>query len=471
MTVPLTNGTPAAQNGTTSAYDPLSAPFPKRKVILNVGGTWVGEKDGQYPFDSVHYWTETAKLLERGKFHGLFIADSYGFLDTYGSNISASLKGGFQIPKLDPAIVVGAMSTVTTNLAFGITSTTTYEPAFALARRFTTLDHMTNGRVAWNIVTSALPSAARNFGLEKPVEHDLRYEMADEYMDVVYKLWESSWHDNAVKRDKVKGIWTDPALVRPINHKGKYFKDIPGPFGSHPSPQRTPALYQAGSSGAGTTFGAKHAEAVFISQPSPQVAQKKVAEYRAKVAEVGRDPRALKSKGDGEVALAFTAGFVNVDWAQWGEDEEIVLPEGTPGRIFLDNYKRAAGEPGAPWTRNQFKEAINVSRLGAVTIGSPKTVADKIEEWVTVGDVDGFNLSHYARNDTFEDIIELLVPELQRRGLFWEDYPEVEQPKGALEKIGISAREGLQGKVGSKHLDPSHYGYRFKWIDENEKAQ
>lgn len=133
-------------------------------------------------------------------------------------------------------------------------------------------------------MTSGLPSAARNLGLDKPIEHDKRYEIAEEYLEVVYKLWESSWHDDALKRDAVKGIFTDPSLVRPINHKGPFFPDVPGPvrlylsielgnplkipcqFITHPSAQRTPALFQAGSSGAGTTFGAKHAEAVFISQ-------------------------------------------------------------------------------------------------------------------------------------------------------------------------------------------------------------
>lgn len=477
--------------------------WPKRQLILNafdcivpshvVPGTWTGEKQG-HRFDTLSYWLETAKLLERGKFHGIFIADSYGFHDVYQGNMDAQLRGGFQIPKLDPAIIVGAMATVTTNLAFGITCSTTYEPPFALARRFTTLDHILNGRIAWNVVTSHLASAARNFGLTEAIEHDKRYEIADEYMDVVYKLWESSWHDDAVKRDQEKGIWTEPSLVRAINHKGKFFPDVPGPFISHPSPQRTPAIYQAGSSGAGTTFGAKHAEAVFIAQPNPILAGRKVAEYRAKVAEAGRDPKSIKvipglliflgktqeeaeekfaywkSHSDGEVALAFSASGTGQDWAQFAEDEEIILPEGTGGRAFIDNWKRLAPE-FTKWTRKTLKEQITLSRHGATIVGTPEQVADELERWVEVGDVDGFNLSHYSRNNTFEDIVDLLIPVLQERGLVWKDYPEVPQPAGATEKVGITAREGLSGVIGQKHLHPTHYGHSHKWILEEDKVK
>ncbi|KAI5475338.1 hypothetical protein MNV49_001607 [Pseudohyphozyma bogoriensis] len=458
----------------------------------NFGGTWTGERQG-HKFDTLTYWIESAKLLERGKFHGIFIADSYGFNDTYEKSLAAPLRAGFQIPKLDPLLVVSAMASVTTNLAFGVTSSTTYEPPFALARRYTTLDHLTNGRVAWNIVTSHLASAARQFGLTEAIDHDKRYEIADEYMDVVYKLWESSWHDDAVKRDQEKGIWTEPSLVRPINHKGEFFKDVPGPFISHPSPQRTPALYQAGSSGAGTTFGAKHAEAVFIAQPTPKVAALKVAEYRAKVAQIGRDPRALKiipamlvfvaptheeaeekyaywkSKADGEAALAFSAANTGTDWAEFGPDEEMVLPPGSGGHAFIENFKRMY--PEVPkWTRNVLKEHLTLNRRGAVAIGTPAEVADLFEEWVNVADVDGFNLQHYSRNNTFEDIVDLLIPELQRRGIFWDDYPEVPQPAGATEKIGITAREGLVG-VGQKHLHPSHHGHSFKWVLDEKEAK
>lgn len=222
---------------------------------------------------------ETATLLEKGKFTGIFFADSCGFHNTYRKSIDDAVRVGLHIPKLDPLIIAAAMATVTTNLAFGITSTTTYEPPFALARRFT--HHERACRLEYCNQRSS--QCCSQFGLDKPVEHDERYLIADEYLDFVYKLWESSWHDDAVKRDHKTGT----ALVRAINRHGKYFPDIPGPFISHPWIQlRTPALSQAGSSGAGTTFGTMHAEAVFIVQPTAEAAGAKVAEYRAKVAAI-----------------------------------------------------------------------------------------------------------------------------------------------------------------------------------------
>ncbi|KAI5481590.1 hypothetical protein MNV49_002816 [Pseudohyphozyma bogoriensis] len=438
-----------------------AGPFPKRKLILNafdmftpshiVPGTWTAETK-THEFDTLSYWIETAKLLERGKFHGIFLADSYGTHDVPSNpkNLETTIRGGLHFPKLDPLLLVSAMASVTTNLAFGVTSSTTYEPPFALARRYTTLDHLTNGRIAWNIVTSGLASAARNFGLTEAIEHDKRYEIADEYMDVVYKLWESSWHDEAVKRDQEKGIWTEPSLVRPINHRGTYFKDIPGP----------------------------HAEAVFITQPNYKIAALKVAEYRAKVAEAGRDPRSLKvipglvvfvgktseeaqekyeywkSKGDAEVGLAFMASNVGADVGQFEDDDELVFPPGTGGAALLGNYKRMYPDV-SKWTRAVLRQYFTLGPA-AIVAGSASEIADEFERWIEIGDVDGFNLSHYSRNNCFEDIVNIVVPELQRRGLFWEDYPEVTQPAGATERIGITAREGLLG-VGQPRLQPTHY--------------
>jgi len=253
-------------------------------------------------------------------------------------------------------------------------------------------------------------------------------------------------------------------------------------------------LYQAGSSNAGVTFGAKHAEAVFIGQPTPKLAGYKVAEYRAKAASIGRDPHSLKviagllviigktteeaqakfeywkTLGDGEAALGFMAANVGADWAQFGEDEEFAFPEGSGGASFIANLARL--HPEIPkWTRSILRELLVLGPFGARIIGSVEEVADKIEEWVAVADVDGFNLSHYSRDHSFKDIVELLVPELQRRGIFWEDYPEVPQPEGAFQKIGITARESLAGAIGSPHLAKDHYGHQFKWLESAEEIK
>ncbi len=143
----------------------------------------------------------------------------------------------------DPALIVPAMALVTKHLSFAVTVTTTYEHPYAHARRFSTLDHLTQGRLAWNIVTSYLPNAAKNYGLDEMIKHDERYELADEFLQVVYKLWEGSWDEDAVVRDVDRNIYTDPNKVRKIHHAGTYFK-VPGPHLSEPSPQRTPVIYQ-----------------------------------------------------------------------------------------------------------------------------------------------------------------------------------------------------------------------------------
>lgn len=170
------------------------------------------------------------------------------------------MKTGMQVPANDPMLIVPAMAQATTHLSFAVTISTTYEHPFSLARRLSTLDHLTNGRVAWNIVTTAVTSAARNFGLSEVIQHDNRYDIADEFLEVCYKLWEGSWEDDAVVLEN--GIYADPAKVHEINHQGQYFK-VEGPHLCEPSLQRTPVIYQAGNSDRGRKFAARHAECVF----------------------------------------------------------------------------------------------------------------------------------------------------------------------------------------------------------------
>lgn len=183
--------------------------------------------------------------------------------DTYKQSKEPSIRDGMQIPLIDAALVIPVMASVTKHLSFAFTVSTTYEPPFAHARRFSTLDHLTQGRIAWNVVTSYLPNAARNFGLPEMIKHDRRYDIADEYLEVCYKLWELSWEDGAVIEDVKNGILVDPSKVHEINHSGEFFH-VEGPHLSEPSLQRTPVLYQAGVSERGREFAAKHAECVFV---------------------------------------------------------------------------------------------------------------------------------------------------------------------------------------------------------------
>lgn len=171
---------------------------------------------------TLDHWVRLAKFLDDNGFHGLFFADVLGIYDVYKGD-GPALQSGAQVPILDISLLVSAMAYATKNISFGITASTTYENPYSLARKFATLDHITDGRVGWNIVTSYLESAAKSFGLEKGIEHDERYKIADEFLDVVYKLLEGSWQDGAVEADKQSGVWTNPDKVRKIDHVGHVF--------------------------------------------------------------------------------------------------------------------------------------------------------------------------------------------------------------------------------------------------------
>jgi FMN-dependent oxidoreductase (nitrilotriacetate monooxygenase family) len=250
-------------------------------------GLWVHPENNRHRFNDLDFWIEEAQILEAGLFDAVFLADVIGAYDGYRGGPETALVEGVQIPNNDPLLVIPAMAAVTKHLGFAATFSTTYEPPFAFARRASTLDHLTKGRFGWNIVTSYLPNAARNFGLEDEVAHDDRYAIADEYLDVLYKLWEGSWDDDAVLVDRHSRVYTDPSKVRYINHRGRHFS-VQGPHLSQPSIQRTPVLFQAGSSERGRKFAADHAEAVFVGGPTKEVIRANIADVRRRAVENGR---------------------------------------------------------------------------------------------------------------------------------------------------------------------------------------
>ena len=210
-------------------------------------GLWVRDDTRQTEYTQLDPWVELAQILEKGCFDALFLADVVGVYDAYKGGSETSIIQGMQIPVNDPAMLIPAMAHATENLGFAFTSSVLQSHPFSFARQMSTLDHLTNGRVAWNIVTSYLPNAGANFGLGGLPSHDDRYDLAEEYIDVTYKLWEGSWEDDAVLRDKERGVYADPAKIHKINHVGKHY-EVAGPHLSEPSPQRTPLLFQAGSS-------------------------------------------------------------------------------------------------------------------------------------------------------------------------------------------------------------------------------
>jgi alkanesulfonate monooxygenase len=198
-------------------------------------GLWTHPRDRTADYNRLPYWTDLAKTLERGRFDGLFLADVLGVYDVFGGSPDAALRNATQTPVNDPLLLISAMAAVTENLGFGVTCTLSYEPPYPFARRMSTLDHLTEGRIGWNIVTGYLDSAARGAGKEKQTAHDDRYDVADEYMEVVYKLWEGSWEDDAALRDRARGIFVDPSKVHRVQHQGEKL-----PARCHP-PERTVA--------------------------------------------------------------------------------------------------------------------------------------------------------------------------------------------------------------------------------------
>ncbi|MFD0937093.1 NtaA/DmoA family FMN-dependent monooxygenase, partial [Methylobacterium trifolii] len=239
----------------------------RRELRLNAfemgapGHTWAGlwrhPRDRSSAYNTLDYWVSLARTAERGLFDGVFLADVLGTYDVYGGNGDTALARAAQAPNLDPFLVVPAMAQATAHLGFGITANLTYEHPYAFTRRVTTLDHLTGGRVGWNVVTGYLESGARGMGLAGARAHDERYEAGEDFLAASYKLWEGSWEDGAAVRDRGHGLFTRPERVHRIVHDGPYYR-VDGRSLSEPSPQRTPVLYQAGTSSRGRRFAGRH---------------------------------------------------------------------------------------------------------------------------------------------------------------------------------------------------------------------
>jgi FMN-dependent oxidoreductase (nitrilotriacetate monooxygenase family) len=432
-------------------------------------GLWRHPRDRSRDYRRLHGWIALAKTLERGLFDGLFLADVLGIYDVFGASPEAALRHATQTPVNDPLLLVSAMAAATEHLGFGVTVTLSYEPPFPFARRMSTLDHLTDGRIGWNVVTGYLDSTAKGTGHTGQRGHDERYAVAEDYMEVVYKLWEGSWADDAVIADSKSGVFTRPERVRKVQHDGPHYK-LDGLHLSEPSPQRTPVLYQAGTSPAGRAFAARHAECVFMSGPSKKVIAPRVAAIRKLATEAGRDPRAIlmfamvtvivaatdeeaEAKltdygryADAEGALTLMSGWTGVDFSRLDPDQVVEHVESEAGRTALENITRA--DPDRRWTVREVAEHVSIGGIGPVIVGSPTTVADQLEAWIDETDLDGFNLAFVVRPETFVDVVDLVVPELQRRGRYKTSYE-----KGTL-------RQKLFGRA---RLDERHPARLHRW--------
>ncbi|MDM0029954.1 LLM class flavin-dependent oxidoreductase [Variovorax saccharolyticus] len=421
----------------------------KKQILLNafnmncVGhinhGLWTHPRDESAAYNTIEHWTGIARTLERGLFDGLFIADIVGVYDVYQHNVDATLRESIQLPVNDPMLLISATAAVTRNLGFGVTVNLSYELPYLLARRFSTLDHLTRGRIGWNIVTGYLDSAARAMGLSAQIAHDERYDRADEYLEVLYKLWEGSWEDGAVRRDKQARVFTDPAKVHKVQHQGRYYQ-VDGYHLAEPSPQRTPVLFQAGASGRGQRFAGRHAECVFISPPSKEAARKSVQSLREQLVLAGRRPDDVKvfvgaavvtaatdreaqekhadykRYASREAGLAHFAASTGVDYSQYDLDEPIRYGQTNA----IESAARTAEQHG--WTRRQLLELFELGGRYPAIVGTPGRVADELQSWIDEAGVDGFNLSRTVVPESYADFVDLVVPELQDRGVYKTAY-------------------------------------------------
>jgi len=425
----------------------------RRPILLNafdmntVGhishGLWRHPRDRSTGYKRLPYWLDLARTLERGLFDGLFLADVTGVYDVWGGNADAALRDAIQLPINDPAVLVGAMAGVTRHLGFGITATISAEQPHAFARRMSTLDHLSEGRIGWNIVTGFLDSAARARGDKATAGHDQRYDRADEFMDLVYRLWESSWDDDAVVADRERGIYADPAKVRPIHHEGPFYT-LDAVHPCEPSPQRTPLLFQAGASARGTAFAARHAEIVFVPNQGLQATAAVVRKLRAAMAEAGRDPSQARfvttlqvvtgrtedeaqaryedyrRYARPEAGLVQFASAIGVDLSRHGPDDPVTGGSADAIQSSVASLRRHSEAP----TVRQLLAQMPLGGRHAPVVGTPTQVADEIEAWVQEAGVDGFNLVRTVSPEGLEHFVELVVPELQHRGLHKRAYAE-----------------------------------------------
>lgn len=429
-------------------------------------GLWAHPRDQSKRYTDLSYWMDYARRLEAGLFDGIFFADVLGVNDVFGGSNAAALRGAVQVPVNDPMLLIPAMAAVTQHLAFGVTANLTYEPPFLFARRMSTLDHLTGGRIGWNIVTGYLDSAAKAIGLDGQAAHDDRYDLADEYMEVAYKLWEGSWEDDSVLADCNNHRYADPAKVHKVKHKGPQYS-IDAIHLCEPSPQRTPVLYQAGSSTRGRQFAATHAECVFVNGQKIEGVKAIIDDIRSRAVGYGRQPDDIRifmgativtgrtdkeaqdkfedyrSYVSSEAALVHAAGSMGIDFDKYDLDEPI---ETGRSAAIVSNIEAMTRTAGPQWTKRKLLEQMVLGSRQPPMIGSAERIADELARWVAEAGVDGFNLSRTVVPECFDDIIELVIPILQERGLYKTSYFD-----GPLRRKLFGTPRLPQRHVGASH--------------------
>ncbi|MET4901171.1 NtaA/DmoA family FMN-dependent monooxygenase [Paenarthrobacter sp. CC6] len=407
-------------------------------------GMWRHPESRATEYNDLGLWVELAQLAERHHFDAIFIADNFGMYPPVGGSSDVVIERALQFPISEPAMLVSAMAHATKDLGIVYTNSVLQQHPFAFARQMSTLDHLTNGRVGWNMVSSFNANGFRSMGMDGFVDHDERYTWLEEYVEVVYKLWEGSWADGAVLKDRDTGIYADPSKVRKINHLGKRYS-VEGPHLSEPSPQRTPVLFQAGSSAAGLDFGARHTEGAFMISGKPEASASKIAKMKERAIALGRNANdihfiegltfvvgsteeeaqrkadELDEWADVTAQMAMSSASAGIDLTRFDPDEPLVniidQAQGLRGSIQLciDNAPKGKVATVADLGRDN-------ARQWRIT-GTPESIADRITEYAEAG-VTGINIMSITVPGTFADFAEHVTPILKERGLMQREYQE-----------------------------------------------
>ncbi|MFG1185088.1 LLM class flavin-dependent oxidoreductase [Xanthobacter aminoxidans] len=395
------------------------------------------------PFLSLDHYVRIARLLEQGCFDFLFFADRLAIADRYGDSHAAGLARGDQdATRMDPMPILGAMAAVTRHIGLGATRSTTYDAPYNIAREFATLDHISGGRAAWNVVTSMNDGEALNFGTVPHLGHDERYDRADEFMELAFRLWDS-WDEDALVLDRAAGIYADPAKVHYVNHRGPWFQSR-GPLNIPRSPQGRPVIVQAGSSGRGKAFAARWSDVIFALQPNMERMRAFKADVAGALEAAGRPPGASKvlmaimpfigatraeaeakealhdSLADPVAGLSTLAAHANTDFSSLPMEATVkeIAASGSQGNL-------AALRSITPDGGMTIAEAGGVYARGVMcprAVGTAEDVADQLIAIIDSGAADGFVVSPAFLPDTFEDFVREVVPLLQARGYLRRGY-------------------------------------------------
>tara|TARA_Y100001934_G_scaffold272543_1_gene361007 strand:+ start:5311 stop:6660 length:1350 start_codon:yes stop_codon:yes gene_type:complete len=393
---------------------------------------------------SPEYYQHIARVLEEGKFDVGFFDDRLAMPDLYGGDHAHTVQNGIRCVKMDPITCLMTMAAVTDRLGLGATYSTTYYEPFHVARVFQTVDLMTKGRSAWNVVTSVNDNEALNMGRDGAMEHDRRYDRADEFMQIVLGHWDS-WDDDAIVADKTNNLYAHPDKVRRLDYEGEFMSSR-GPFTVPRSSQGHPVVMQAGMSGRGQQFAARWGELLFVAYHDIERGKQSYKAQKEAAAALGRDPDSMllanlfypvvgatKMEAEDKVAayeklpnemdqLSLLSEALNFDFASKEIDEAFSDEEmhGIAGMQSMRDRVWQAVDRNP--TVRDFMEVTGRGLLRDPWVGGPKEIADQMEEWFSAPACDGFVVGPTHQPGCFEDFVKYVIPELQRRGIYRKDY-------------------------------------------------